>query len=46
MNLVISGIYLFVLLLAVVVFVRLSLKGSNEQKPMASAYLKIFLNHF
>ena len=45
-NIVISSLYLLALVVAVIMLVRVSMRGSNQIKPLSSVYIKIFLNHF
>ena len=46
LNIFISGLYIFAAFFAVIMLVRSSMRGSNQQKPLSSVYIKIFLSHF
>ena len=46
MNIFISFVYLLMLIAAVIILVRVTIKTSNEAKPLSTVYLKVFLNHF
>lgn len=45
-SLVISFGYLIAAVLAVIILVRSTMKGSSQVKPLTPVYMKIFLNHF
>ena len=46
MSVLISSMYFLVLVFLVIMLVKITMKGSEKDKPLASVYLKIFLNHF
>lgn len=46
MNIIYSALYILAAIAAVIMLVRTSMRGSNQVKPLASVYMKLFLNHF
>ena len=46
LNIFFSACYFLALIAAIVLLVKVSMRGSEGRKPLSSVYLKIFLNHF
>ena len=45
-NIMVSAMYFIGLIVAIIILVKFSMRGSNLRRPLSSVYLKIFLNHF
>ena len=45
-NIMVSALYFIGLIVAIIILVKFSMRGSNLRRPLSSVYLKIFLNHF